>query len=218
MRVDRCCCGVFRCRAVARPESAVVFDLQIVLFVSIKGVTFGVCFKIVAMLLRCALYSGCVHRVFCDNHYVDSMWTSISCVVFVVLIGLHAIMVFVCADGLGSSLSVFVVAQQWLWTVGDLDFYIRGVCDLSVGDLRLACVTNCLDVVGFSGLRWVFSSADVIHSFTVLGCGIKADAVPGRLSELCMHFDGYGSTCGQCSELCGSLHNFMPISIVWVVF
>ena len=60
------------------------------------------------------------------------------------------------------------------------------------------------------------SAVDVIHSFTIPCLGFKIDCVPGRLSSLCFQCNSKSILHGQCSELCGSLHGFMPIQMVVV--
>ena len=62
-------------------------------------------------------------------------------------------------------------------------------------------------------LRVLVTAADVLHSWTVPAMGIKADAVPGRLNQLTFYADRCGVFFGQCREICGSNHRFMPISV-----
>jgi heme/copper-type cytochrome/quinol oxidase subunit 2 len=62
-------------------------------------------------------------------------------------------------------------------------------------------------------IRFCVTSADVIHSFSVPSAGIKVDAVPGVLSAITVKFNRVGVFYGQCSEICGRLHSFMPIQI-----
>ena len=62
-------------------------------------------------------------------------------------------------------------------------------------------------------LRLLITAADVLHSWSVPAFGLKADAVPGRLNQLSTFLDRAGVYYGQCSELCGSNHSFIPISV-----
>lgn len=61
-------------------------------------------------------------------------------------------------------------------------------------------------------LRFLITSADVLHSFALPSWGLKADAVPGRLNMLSTYLERSGRYYGQCSEICGSNHSFMPIT------
>jgi len=81
------------------------------------------------------------------------------------------------------------------------------------GPLRLLSTSSYLDVTSSVVLRFLITSADVLHSWTVPAFGVKADAVPGRLNILSTYLDRCGTFYGQCSEICGSNHSFIPISV-----
>lgn len=84
---------------------------------------------------------------------------------------------------------------------------------LELGDKRLLEVDNPLVVPCSVGLRFLITSADVIHSWAIPELGIKVDAVPGRLSHFISMIRRPGVFYGQCSEICGVAHAFMPIVI-----
>jgi len=84
---------------------------------------------------------------------------------------------------------------------------------LCSGPLRLLSTSSYLDVPSSVVLRFLITSADVLHSWTVPAFGVKADAVPGRLNILSTYLDRTGTFYGQCSEICGSNHSFIPISV-----
>lgn len=85
--------------------------------------------------------------------------------------------------------------------------------DLSEGDLRLLTVDNSLVLPVNTSIRLIVTSNDVIHSFAVPSLGIKSDAIPGRLNTIGFIINRTSDFYGQCSELCGVLHGFMPIMI-----
>ena len=85
--------------------------------------------------------------------------------------------------------------------------------ELDKGQLRLLEVDNRIFVPIHTTIRVIVTAADVIHSFGVPSLGIKVDAIPGRLNETSFSIDRPGVFYGQCSELCGVLHGFMPIVI-----
>lgn len=85
--------------------------------------------------------------------------------------------------------------------------------DLELGDNRLLEVDNSLVVPIQSHVRLMVTSADVIHSFAIPSLGIKVDAIPGRLNQSDLFLKRPGLFYGQCSEICGSNHSFMPIAI-----
>jgi len=84
---------------------------------------------------------------------------------------------------------------------------------LSSGPLRLLNTDCCLSVFRSIVLRFLITSADVLHSWTIPAWGLKADAVPGRLNMLSTYLERPGIFYGQCSEICGSNHSFMPIKV-----
>lgn len=85
--------------------------------------------------------------------------------------------------------------------------------DLSPGDLRLLEVDNRLIVPIQAQVRVLVTAADVLHSFAVPSLSIKIDAVPGRLNQTSFFIKRPGVFYGQCSEICGANHSFMPIVI-----
>ena len=85
--------------------------------------------------------------------------------------------------------------------------------DLEVGDLRLLEVDNRVVVPVNTQVRVVITGADVIHSFALPSLGVKADAIPGRLNQASFLIKRPGVYYGQCSEICGSDHSFMPIVV-----
>ena len=85
--------------------------------------------------------------------------------------------------------------------------------DLDAGQLRLLEVDNRLVMPTNVHLRIIVTSTDVLHDFAVPSLGIKVDACPGRLNQVSTLIQREGVFYGQCSELCGAYHAFMPIAI-----
>ena len=116
-----------------------------------------------------------------------------------------------------------VIGYQWYWgyVYPDhknlaFDSYMKATDELKDQDLRLLEVDNRVVVPINTNILLQVTSADVIHSWAVPALGIKIDAVPGRLNEAWFNVKTPGVYYGQCSELCGRLHGFMPIVIVAV--
>lgn len=101
------------------------------------------------------------------------------------------------------------------WRVGGLHFdsYMVNTNDLKPGNLRLLEVDNRLILPTLTNIRLLITSADVIHSWAVPSFGIKIDAIPGRLNQVPIYIKREGYFYGQCSELCGVNHGFMPIVV-----
>lgn len=85
--------------------------------------------------------------------------------------------------------------------------------DLEDGQLRLLDVDNRLMVPVNTHIRFIVTSTDVLHDFAVPSLGIKIDATPGRLNQTSALIERTGVFYGQCSELCGVWHAFMPIAV-----
>lgn len=85
-------------------------------------------------------------------------------------------------------------------------------------NIRLLEVDNRLVLPSNFPVRFLVSSADVIHSWTVPSFGVKFDAVPGRINQFCFSSKRSGIFFGQCSEICGANHRFMPIVLECVPF
>ena len=111
-----------------------------------------------------------------------------------------------------------VIGHQWYWRYEYRDFGIINFDSYIVqsGDeplFRLLNVDNSIIIPYKSTIRIIVSRMDVIHSWAIPSLGIKVDAIPGRLNQLIFWFNRPGIYIGQCSEICGSNHRFMPIFI-----
>jgi cytochrome c oxidase subunit 2 len=114
-----------------------------------------------------------------------------------------------------------VTASQWHWNYGypksdggfSFDSLIKEDKDLKPGDIRLLSVDNAAYVPVGKTVEVDVVSQDVIHSFSVPSFGIKIDAIPGRLNKTWFKADHEGVFYGQCSNICGIDHAFMPVEI-----
>ena len=112
------------------------------------------------------------------------------------------------------------IGNQWYWTYeypdqGNFTFdaLMKPDEDLAEGEPRLLATDNQVVVPVNTKIRLQVTSSDVIHSWAVPAFGIKIDAIPGRLNEAWFEAEETGVFYGQCSELCGRLHGFMPIAV-----
>nr|AKJ25581.1 cytochrome c oxidase subunit 2 [Geranium phaeum] len=121
--------------------------------------------------------------------------------------------------------TIKAIGHQWYWTYEYSDYnssdeesltfdsYMISEEDLDLGQLRLLEVDNRVVVPANSHLRMIVTSADVLHSWAVPSLGVKCDAVPGRLNQISTFLQREGVYYGQCSEICGTNHAFMPIVV-----
>ena len=123
------------------------------------------------------------------------------------------------------AVTVKAIGHQWYWSYEYSDYsqsddqsiafdsYMIPDDDLELGQLRLLEVDNRVVVPVNTHIRVIITAADVLHSWAVPSLGIKCDAVPGRLNQIPLFIKREGVFYGQCSELCGVNHAFMPIVV-----
>jgi cytochrome c oxidase subunit II len=112
------------------------------------------------------------------------------------------------------------IGHQWYWSYeypdkGNFTFdaYMVADQDLEEGQLRLYDVDNRVVLPVDTDVRVLTTATDVLHSWAVPALGVKMDAIPGRINETWLRINRPGIYYGQCSELCGDYHAFMPIKI-----
>ena len=93
------------------------------------------------------------------------------------------------------------------------DSYMLNEEDLPKGGFRLLEVDNIVSLPVHESIRIIVSSSDVLHSWAIPSLGVKIDACPGRINQISLYINKIGTFYGQCSELCGVQHSFMPITI-----
>ena len=158
-----------------------------------------------------------------DNLQLELIWAFFpSLVIFLILIP-SLYLLFSLEENLQPKFNIKVIGHQWFWSYEfdsaryDLSFEFDSTLilesDLPVGGKRLLEVSNRLYLPLNIPLRILVTSSDVLHSWAVPEMGIKVDAVPGRLNDCVTIIRRPGVFYGQCSELCGVGHGFMPIVV-----
>jgi cytochrome c oxidase subunit 2 len=155
------------------------------------------------------------------NTMIEVIWTVVPVLILVAIAVPSFRLLFLQQTIPPADLTVKAVGRQWYWNYGypdskfDFDSYMLQDKELKNGQPRLLAVDNDL-VVPVNKVIRVLVTADptgVIHSFAVPSFGVKIDAVPGRLNETWFKVEREGIYYGQCSELCGKDHAFMPIAV-----
>jgi cytochrome c oxidase subunit 2 len=161
---------------------------------------------------------------FSHGNLVEFFWT-ISPAFILWAIGLPSLrLLYILDEIVDPEITVKVIGNQWFWSYEYSDYdqaiqfdsYWMDDSSLNSGDLRLLTTDNSLVLPIYTSIRLLITSNDVIHSFAVPSLGLKTDAIPGRLNAAGLIIQREASYYGQCSELCGILHGFMPISIAGV--
>nr|BAC77618.1 cytochrome oxidase 2 [Apis dorsata] len=152
------------------------------------------------------------------NHNIEIIWTIFP--IFVLLmIGFPSLKILYLIDEIVNPFfSIKSIGHQWYWSYEypefnniESDSYILNYSNLN--QFRLLETDNRMVVPMSMPMRLITTSTDVIHSWTVPSLGIKVDAVPGRNNQLNLISKRPGIFFGQCSEICGMNHSFMPIMI-----
>nr|YP_009763117.1 cytochrome c oxidase subunit II [Cryptalaus larvatus]QIR63629.1 cytochrome c oxidase subunit II [Cryptalaus larvatus] len=175
---------------------------------------------IVSYIMTALFTNKFTHRFLLEGQTIELIWT-IAPAVTLIFIALPSLRLLYLLDEINSPLmTVKAIGHQWYWSYELSDFkniefdsYMIPQNENKVHDFRLLDVDNRLPLPYKSQIRFLISSTDVIHSWTVPSMGVKVDANPGRLNQTSFFMNRPGMYYGQCSEICGTNHSFMPIVI-----
>lgn len=156
---------------------------------------------------------------------IEAIWTAAPSVILF-LIALPSLELLYATDEIvDPAITIKVIGHQWYWSYEYSDYsslegeslafesYMVPEEDLEEGQLRLLEVDERVVVPVNTHIRLIITSADVLHCWTVPSLGVKMDAVPGRLNQVPLYADREGVFYGQCSEICGVNHGYMPIAV-----
>nr|YP_010490437.1 cytochrome c oxidase subunit II [Gibbosaverruca weijiai]UWM12923.1 cytochrome c oxidase subunit II [Gibbosaverruca weijiai] len=175
---------------------------------------------LVAYLIFTLLLNNFINRFLLEGHLIEIIWTVAPALmlIFIALPSLH--LLYLLDEYDNPSITIKSMGHQWYWSYEYSDFlnlefdsYMIPSKDLEENQFRLIEVDNRMTIPMNMYIRILISSTDVIHSWTVPSLSVKADAVPGRLNQLTFLINRPGLFFGQCSEICGANHSFMPIVV-----
>nr|WNH38457.1 cytochrome c oxidase subunit II [Diretmichthys parini] len=150
----------------------------------------------------------------------EMMWT-VAPAILLIMVALPSLRILYIMDEINNPhLTVKAVGHQWFWSYEysdhesvEFESYMIPTNDLSEGQFRLLEADNRMVVPTKAQVRMLITSDDVIHAWAVPALGLKVDAVPGRLNQTAFIIGRPGVFYGQCSEICGANHSFMPIVV-----
>nr|UEC44201.1 cytochrome c oxidase subunit II [Platysternon megacephalum peguense] len=151
---------------------------------------------------------------------MEMIWTILPAIVLIT-IALPSLRVLYLMDEINNPhLTIKAMGHQWYWTYEytdyenlEFDSYMIHTQDLPNGYFRLLEVDHRMVMPMESPIRILISAEDVLHSWAIPSLGVKTDAVPGRLNQTTFIITRPGVFYGQCSEICGTNHSFMPIVV-----
>nr|YP_007374563.1 cytochrome c oxidase subunit II [Boulengerula boulengeri]ACS37004.1 cytochrome c oxidase subunit II [Boulengerula boulengeri] len=155
-----------------------------------------------------------------DAQEVEMIWTILPAIIMIV-IALPSLRILYLMDEVDNPhLTIKSIGHQWYWSYEFSDYfplmfdsYMTPTNNLAPGQFRLLEVDNRMVIPMESPIRMLVSAEDVLHSWAVPSLGVKTDAIPGRLNQTTFLVTRPGVYYGQCSEICGANHSFMPIVI-----
>ena len=177
---------------------------------------------LVMLNISYSLFISDFNLEFFENHRLEYIWTVIPFVllVFIVIPSLSSL--YILDTCLFCGITIRIIGHQWYWSYFYKDFknffFDSYMLPSENSSIRLLDVDNRVMVPTSLPVRFLVSSSDVLHSWTIPSFGVKIDAVPGRINQFCFSSKRSGIFFGQCSEICGANHRFIPIVIESVPF
>nr|AEP27670.1 cytochrome c oxidase subunit II [Doydirhynchus austriacus] len=175
---------------------------------------------LVSQMLISMMFNKFSHRYLLEGQLIEIIWTIMPAVtlIFIALPSLR--LIYILDEVNNPMISIKSIGHQWYWSYEYSDFkniefdsYMIPSNEQQNFNFRLLDVDNRIVIPFKTQIRMLVTSADVIHSWTIPSLGVKIDATPGRLNQISFSSNRSGLFFGQCSEICGANHSFMPIVI-----
>nr|UGS80375.1 cytochrome c oxidase subunit II [Lachesilla pedicularia] len=172
----------------------------------------------ISYLLISFLQNKITNRFILENQMMEMIWTIIPSIILIFIALPSLRILYLMDETLTPTLTIKTIGHQWYWSYEYSDFlniefdsYMIPSNEISMGEFRLLEVNNRVVLPMNTQTRILVSAADVLHSWAMPSLGVKVDANPGRINQTSFLVKYPGLFYGQCSEICGSVHSFMPI-------
>lgn len=195
-------------------------DFTNIILVFILGFTGAVLSRI--------FFNKIIHKSLLERQILERIWTLIPALILI-QIALPSLVLLYTLEENSSNLGITlkVLAHQWFWryelpqissedTI--FDSYMVKTSDCQPGIFRLLETDNRISLPAQTPIRILVTREDVLHAWAIPSLGLKVDAIPGRLNQLNTEINIVGVFYGQCSEICGANHSFIPITIESIKF
>nr|YP_010175639.1 cytochrome c oxidase subunit II [Corythoxestis sunosei]QSL98899.1 cytochrome c oxidase subunit II [Corythoxestis sunosei] len=175
---------------------------------------------LVGYIMMSLFFNKFINRFLLEGQLIELIWTIIPAITLI-FIALPSLRLLYLMDELNNPLiTLKSIGHQWYWSYEYSDFkeisfdsYMIPSNDLNLNSFRLLEVDNRIMLPMNNQIRILVTASDVIHSWTIPSLGVKVDANPGRLNQTNFFLSRPGTYFGQCSEICGANHSFMPIVV-----
>jgi len=180
-----------------------------------------VIFSIITFLLIAIIFISNTKLIFLnlnENQTIEIVWTILPIILLCLIAIPRLRLLYLIEENFTPSISLKVIGHQWYWSYEYSDFIINFDSFIipnssNLNNFRLLETDTPIFLPFNIFTRLLVSSRDVIHAWTIQTLGVKTDAVPGRLNQINLIPSRPGHFFGQCSEICGSNHRFIPISL-----
>nr|ACP19606.1 cytochrome c oxidase subunit 2 [Saguinus oedipus] len=181
--------------------------------------------SLVLYTISLMLTTKLTHTSTMNAQEIETIWTILPALILIT-IALPSLRILYMTDEFNKPyLTLKAIGHQWYWSYEYSDYedlyfdsYIMPTYFLEPGEFRLLEVDNRTTLPMEADIRMLITSQDVLHSWAVPSLGVKTDAIPGRLNQAMLASMRPGLFYGQCSEICGSNHSFMPIVLEFIYF
>tara|TARA_B100000674_G_C37961994_1_gene972513 strand:+ start:2559 stop:3386 length:828 start_codon:yes stop_codon:yes gene_type:complete len=206
-----------------KSASEVMYDIvwfhDYMLLPIITAITAFVLFLVIYACVRFRASRNPVASKTSHNTFIEVIWTLVPCLILIVM-AVPSFKVLYSQDRIpAADVTIKAIGYQWYWGYEYpdeniiFDSYMIDEKDLLPGQPRLLTVDNEIVVPVNKVVKVLITANDVLHAWALPSFGVKRDAVPGRINETWFKADRIGTFYGQCSELCGIKHAFMPITV-----
>uniref|UniRef100_A0AAU8G7F4 Cytochrome c oxidase subunit 2 n=1 Tax=Metaurus sp. 1 YLZ-2024a TaxID=3230283 RepID=A0AAU8G7F4_9HEMI len=173
---------------------------------------------IVSMMMMSTMKNKMVNNTMLENQLLETIWTILPAIILVFIAMPSIKILYLMEEMINPWITIKIIGHQWYWSYeySDLnkkEFESYMEKPIYKNSFRLIEVDNRMSVPFLTQMRMIITSTDVIHSWTIPAAATKMDAIPGRLNQTSLMIKKPGLFFGQCSEICGTNHSFMPITM-----
>nr|YP_010373813.1 cytochrome c oxidase subunit II [Malcus auriculatus]UPI55340.1 cytochrome c oxidase subunit II [Malcus auriculatus] len=174
----------------------------------------------VTYMITTMMMNKLINRFLLEGQMIEFIWTMLPALtlIFIALPSLHIL--YLIDEMNKPMITIKAIGHQWYWSYEYSDFknmefdsYMKPTNNLELNEFRLLDVDNRVILPVNTQIRILVTAADVLHSWAMPNMGIKIDATPGRLNQGSIFINQPTISYGQCSEICGANHSFMPIVV-----
>nr|QDI93741.1 cytochrome c oxidase subunit II [Insulaphylus sp. ph34] len=174
----------------------------------------------VSYIMITTMFNKMINRYLLEGQTIELIWTILPAVILM-FIALPSLKILYLMDEINNPMmTIKAIGHQWYWSYEysdvknmEMESYMKPSDSLENNEFRLIDVDNRIILPMNSTIRVLVTSSDVIHSWTIPSLGVKIDGTPGRLNQGTLNVNRPGLLYGQCSEICGANHSFMPIVV-----